>query len=299
MEVFFSFIDKYFGGIGMVKIDVIDCLEMLIIAFIIYKILIWTQNTKAWNLFKGILVIMVSVFIAYTLQMTTILWIVRNASFVAIGALIVVFQPELRRALDSIGRQNMFLSFIPTSMNTSDEKNGVFDEKTVNEITKACFDMGKVKTGALIVIERINPMNDIERTGIVLDALVSSQLIINIFEHNTPLHDGAIVIRGNRISTATDYLPLSDNMALSKELGTRHRAALGITEVNDSIAVIVSEETGHVSVAKDGILKRNCTEAELRERLMEACVAVEEPKRFKGFKAWGRSKKYAKKRNKQ
>lgn len=291
MEVFFSFIDKYFGGIGVVKIDAIDCLEMLIIAFIIYKILIWTQNTKAWNLFRGIIVIMVSVFIAYTLQMTTILWIVRNASFVAIGALIVVFQPELRRALDSIGRQNMFLSFIPTSMSTSDTKQETFSEKTVNEITKACFDMGKVKTGALIVIERINPMNDIERTGIELDALVSSQLIINIFEHNTPLHDGAIVIRGNRISTATDYLPLSDNMALSKELGTRHRAALGITEVNDSIAVIVSEETGHVSIAMDGVLKRNCTEDELKARLMEACVAPAEPKRFRAFKVWGRSKR--------
>jgi len=143
-----------------------------------------------------------------------------------------------------------------------------FTDKTINEIVKACFDMGEVKTGALIVIEQEVVLTEYERTGILLDSLITSQLLINIFEHNTPLHDGAVIVRGNRIVAATCYLPLSDNMELSKQLGTRHRAGVGISEVSDSFTIIVSEETGEVSTAMNGVLKRNITSAQLKEQLL-------------------------------
>ena len=140
----------------------------------------------------------------------------------------------------------------------------------MNELVRATFEMAKVKTGALMVIERGTSLKEIERTGIEISGLVTSQLLINIFEHNTPLHDGAVLVRGNRIVAATCYLPLSDNMELSKQLGTRHRAGVGISEVSDSLTIIVSEETGQVSVAQNGELSRGLTSAELRSALIKA-----------------------------
>ena len=146
----------------------------------------------------------------------------------------------------------------------SEEK---FSERTVNELVKACYEMGKVKTGALIVIENDVSLAEYERTGITLDSILTSQLLINIFEKNTPLHDGAIIVRGDRVVSATCYLPLSDNMELSKELGTRHRAAVGISEVSDSLTIVVSEETGKVSIATQGVLYRNVDADFLRSKL--------------------------------
>lgn len=163
-----------------------------------------------------------------------------------------------------------------------------FSEKTINEITKACVEMGKVKTGALIVIEQKVSLRDYERTGIDVDAIVTSQLLINIFEHNTPLHDGAIIIRGDRITSATCYLPLSDNMRISKDLGTRHRAALGMSEVCDALVIAVSEETGLVSVAMGGQLDRGITREELRKRLSQIQYRNAESKRFFLRKGWRR-----------
>ena len=145
-----------------------------------------------------------------------------------------------------------------------------FTDKTRNELIKACFDMGEAKTGALIVIEQDIRLTEYERTGITVDAVLTSQLLINIFEHNTPLHDGAVIVRNNRVAAATCYLPLSDNMELSKQLGTRHRAGVGISEVSDSLTIIVSEETGHVSVAREGELLRNVDSAQLRRELEKA-----------------------------
>ena len=142
-----------------------------------------------------------------------------------------------------------------------------YTDKTVNEIVRAAYEMGKVKTGALIVIERETPLPEIERTGIEVDGIVTSQLLINIFEHNTPLHDGAVIIRGNRVTAATCYLPLSDNLSISKDLGTRHRAALGISETSDSLTVVVSEETGRVSLARDGQLTRISDQETLRQAI--------------------------------
>ena len=253
----------------MPSIRWVDIVEILLIAFLMYHILVWVKNTRAWSLLKGIIVIAVFILIAAYFQMNTILWIVQNAFGVAVTAVVVILQPELRKALEELGQKNIISSIIPfETYRTSEE--GRFSDKTINEITKACVEMGKVKTGALIVIEQNELLTDYIRTGINLDAILTSQLLINIFEHNTPLHDGAVIIRNNRVVSATCYLPLSDNMELSKQLGTRHRAGVGISEQTDSVTIIVSEETGQVSVAQGGKLTRSVNSAKLREILVRA-----------------------------
>ena len=230
-------------------------LEIAIIAFIIYHILVWIKNTRAWTLFKGIIVVLVFALLAELLHLTTILWIFGKTFNVVAIAVIVIFQPELRKALEELGRKRFVASLFSTG--ETEQKGQANSDKCINEVVRAAYEMGKVKTGALIVLEREVLLSEYERTGIPLDSVVSSQLLINIFEHNTPLHDGAVFIRSNRIVAATCYLPLSDNMELSKELGTRHRAAVGISEVSDSMTIIVSEETGAVSLAQNGKLQRN------------------------------------------
>lgn len=244
----------------------VDIVEILIITFLFYHILVWIKNTRAWSLLKGIIVIVVFIMIAAYFEMTTILWIVKNVLGVAVTAIVVILQPELRKALEEIGRKNIITSIIPfDSIKGSEE--GIFSDKTINEIAKACVEMGKVRTGALIVVEQTQSLVEYERTGIDVDGIVTSQLLINIFEHNTPLHDGAVIIRGNRITSATCYLPLSDNMALSKDLGTRHRAGVGISETTDSMTIIVSEETGKISIAYEGKLERNLDGEKIKEKL--------------------------------
>ena len=257
-----------------------NVLEILIISVLIYYILIWIRDTRAWTLLKGILVICAFMLFAYVFQMDTILWLFQNLISVAIISIFVLFQPELRRALEQLGRKNILSSFFNLSgSGAADEQTVKTVEKTKSEIIKACMEMSKVRTGALIVIEQDVQLSEYERTGIFLDSLVSSQLLINIFEHNTPLHDGAVFIRNNRIVAATCYLPLSDNMLLSKELGTRHRAGVGISEVSDSITLIVSEETGMISVAHDGMLFRGLSQEELREQLSTLMKNQDAPKR--------------------
>lgn len=259
-----NFIATYIAR--MPSIRWVDIVEILLIAFLMYHILVWVKNTRAWSLLKGIIVIAVFILIAAYFQMNTILWIVQNAFGVAVTAVVVILQPELRKALEELGQKNIISSIIPFETNRTSEE-GRFSDKTINEITKACVEMGKVKTGALIVIEQNQSLTEYERTGIDVDGIVTSQLLINIFEKNTPLHDGAVIVRGNRITSATCYLPLSDNMALSKDLGTRHRAGVGISEATDSMTVIVSEETGKISVAYKGELERSLDGDRLKERL--------------------------------
>jgi len=220
--------------------------------------------------------------------MNTILWLAENVLGIGVTALVIVFQPELRKALEQLGQQNIISSVL--NLDVSKESAARFSDKTANELVKAVFEMSKVKTGALIVIERNTPLNEYERTGITLDSVLSSQLLINIFEHNTPLHDGAVIVRENRIMSATCYLPLSDNLHLSKELGTRHRAGVGISEVTDSLTIVVSEETGTVSVASGGELVRNLTPEGLREQLVIAQDKSQDNGRFKLWK--GRVKKH-------
>lgn len=245
-------------------IKVTDVIEILIIAFLVYQILVWIKNTRAWALLKGVLVIGVFVLIAAIFNMTTILWIVQNVIGIAVIAFVIVMQPELRKALEQLGSKNFLSSLFP--FETTKKENGLYSDKTLSEISRACFEMGKVRTGALIVLEQNDSLADYERTGIEVDGVVTSQLLINIFEKNTPLHDGAVIVRGDRVTSATCYLPISQNMTLSKELGTRHRAAAGVSEETDSLTVIVSEETGAVSVAYMGRLYLNLTQEGLKEQ---------------------------------
>lgn len=242
--------------------DLGDVLEILIIALLVYYVLVWMKATRAWTLLKGLIVICIFLLLASLFKMNTILWMAQNVLGFAITALVVILQPELRKALEELGKKNILASVIP--FDSGKKEDNAFSEKTINEIVRACVEMGKVRTGALIVIEQKVSLKDYERTGIDVDGLVTNQLLINIFEHNTPLHDGAVIIRGNRIVSATCYLPLSDNLALSKELGTRHRAGVGISEVTDSLTIIVSEETGKISVAYEGDLRRNLDAEALR-----------------------------------
>ncbi|MBS5282557.1 MAG: diadenylate cyclase CdaA [Clostridiales bacterium] len=235
------------------RISLWNIIEIIIIGVLVYQILIWIKNTRAWTLLKGLVMILLFAILAAVLHWTVILWILRNITTIAVTALLIVFQPELRKALEQLGSHNLLSGFL--SFDDGKELQG-FSEKTINELARATFEMAKVKTGALMVIERSVSLKEIERTGIEINGLVTSQLLINIFEHNTPLHDGAVVIRSNRIAAATCYLPLSDNMTISKDLGTRHRAAVGVSEVTDSITIVVSEETGRVSVADGGTLTK-------------------------------------------
>lgn len=260
----YTLYDRYFFWIDIPKLNVGDVVEIVIIAFVLYHFLVWVKSTRAWALFKGILVILVFLLFAAIFQLTTIVWLAGRLANIAAIALVIIFHPELRAALESLGRKN----FLSSLFNLDFSKGSMrFSERTISELVKSCYEMGKVKTGALIVVERKVQLNEYIRTGIPLDSLISSQLLINIFEHNTPLHDGAVVVREDRIVAATCYLPLSDNMDLSKDLGTRHRAAVGISEVSDSMTIVVSEETGAVSLAVEGTLYRNVDADFLRSKL--------------------------------
>ncbi len=262
-----------------------NIIEILLLSFLIYKILCWVQNTRAWTLLKGGLMIIAFYVLVSFFQFTTITWIIEQMGLIAVIAVLIVFQPELRKALEQLGSNNLLNGILFSDESRNPEG---YTEKTVNEIIRAAYEMGKVKTGALIVIEKEMSLQEIERTGIEIDGIVTSQLLINIFEHNTPLHDGAVVIRGNRITAATCYLPLTDSLSISKDLGTRHRAALGISESTDSMTVVVSEETGRVSLAQGGELKRISD-----PEVMRAALTVEtsdEPTTGR-FKIWkGRNK---------
>lgn len=259
-----ALIEEYSKLIHMPNIRFTDVLEVLILSFIMYHILVWIRNTRAWSLLKGIIVIILFLLVAVIFDMTTILWISEKCFSIAIIAIVVVLQPELRRALEQLGRKNILSSFISVDSN---RQGGKYSDHTIDEIVKAAFAMGRVRTGALMVLERNESLSEYEKTGITVDAEVSSQLLINIFEHNTPLHDGAVIFRNDRIVSATCYLPLSDNRSLSKALGTRHRAAVGISEATDSLTVIVSEENGKVSVAYQGELYNGLNQEGLREKL--------------------------------
>ena len=258
----------YLSKLSLPSLGVTDILEIALISFFIYQFMEWINFTRAYTLLKGILIVLLFILFAYVLKMNTILWIIKNLSTILLTSVVVIFQPELRKMLEQLGQKNFMASIFP--LDAGKEVQETFTDKTINELVKACFDMGEVRTGALIVIEQNIRLSEYERTGINVDAVLTSQLLINIFEHNTPLHDGAVLVRGNRIVAATCYLPLSDNMELSKQLGTRHRAGVGISEVSDSLPIIVSEETGQVSMAQNGQLSRGLTSAELRSALIKA-----------------------------
>ncbi len=281
MENIFSSFGNFFKTIYFPQIHVPDIIEIIIIAIVLYQVMGWFKKSRAWTLFKGIAVLALCWLVAAVFDLNTILWIFRNTISVGIIAIIIIFQPELRRALEQLGKQNFIATLFDSS---SSEKRERFTTKTMNELIKAAFEMSKNKTGALIVIEQNVALGDYERTGIPIDAVVSSQLLVNIFEHNTPLHDGAVIMRNNRIVAATCYLPLSDSLEINKELGTRHRAGIGISEVSDSMTIIVSEETGDVSVAVGGELFRGLDSDNLRKKLSYIQNKSLDVKRFRLWK---------------
>ncbi|WP_017754725.1 diadenylate cyclase CdaA [Calidifontibacillus oryziterrae] len=238
-----------------------EIIDVLIVAFVIYKLLMLIRGTKAVQLLKGIFVIIAVWLLSGALGLSTMEWLMDKAITWGFLAIIIIFQPELRRALEQLGRGRLF------------SRSAVHEEeqmtKTIEEVVKAISYMGKRRIGALLSIERETGMGDYVETGIQLNANISSELLINIFIPNTPLHDGAVIIKENEIKAAACYLPLSESPFISKELGTRHRAALGISEVTDSITVIASEETGNISLAKNGELYRDLTNEKLKEMLTE------------------------------
>ena len=257
---------SWFDWIYLPQIGVLDIIEIIIIAVLVYAVLVWIKNTKAWMLLRGFVVLGIFILIAVLFRMSTILWLVRNGIGILAIAAVVVFQPELRRALERLGEGNLFSRLFIINRGKDELR---FSNGTLRAITTAVAEMAEEKTGALSVVEKAIHLTEYELTGIPMDSLVSPQLLINIFEHNTPLHDGAVIIRGDRILAATCYLPLSENMSISKSLGTRHRAGLGLSEVCDAAVIIVSEETGGVSVAREGQLISDVDPGHLNEILTD------------------------------
>ncbi len=283
MSAISNFIEEYISNVYIPKsLRVANIFEIIIIAVCLYELIVWVKTTRAYTLLKGIIVILVFLLIANIFEFTSILWIAGKIFSIAIIALVIIFQPELRKGLEQIGQKKYFQKLLP--FGDKKDKGERYSDNTVTELVKACYELGRNKTGALIVIEQDNILSDYEKTGIPIDALVSSQLLINIFEHNTPLHDGAIIVRGDRIVSATCYLPLSGNMHISKELGTRHRAALGISEVSDSLTIVVSEETGNVSIAIAGEIIRAVDADYLKKKLVFIQKKSIDVKRYKLWK---------------
>ncbi len=262
------------------QLEVMDLIQIIVIAFFVYRLIIWLRNSRSYTLLRGIVLIVGFVALANILHMDAIIWILGNVGVVAMTALVIVFQPELRKFLEQMGRRKWFNSLFSLGAKSEEERIR-FSDYTINELVRACFEMGEVKTGALIVMEQDVLLTEFENTGIPVDGILTGSLLINIFEKNTPLHDGAVLVRGNRVAAATCYLPLTDNMELSKSLGTRHRAALGISEVSDSLTIVVSEETGKVSYAIDGSLTAGVSPTELREQLYSIQHPFETQHRWK------------------
>jgi len=270
---FFSRLWETFAN-ARITFQLADAVEILIMMLLLYKLLIWARKERTWIVVKAIIAIAVLFGIAKICQFNTILFLASKSLDFLLLAVIVVFQPELRKFLEKIGTNDLISSLFP-SAKKSELQSGKFNEESVQALVNACYYMGKNKTGALIVIEQKIPLKDIVTSGIPVDAVISSQLLINIFEHNTPLHDGAVVIKGNRILAATCYLPNSKSSKISKAYGTRHRSAIGLSERTDALTIIVSEETGAVSMTENGAFRHNVSASTLKNRLTEL-IEIEE-----------------------
>ena len=286
MQIIIATLNRLWERLSMymypLKMSTTDLVEIIIITFLFYYVLVWIKNTRAWMLLRGLVVILLFVGVAVVFEMNTIIWIAENTLSVALIALVVIFQPEMRKALENLGRKNFIAALFPFELSRGDGQK--FSDRTIGEMVKACYEMGRVKTGALIVVENDIVLTEYEKTGIEVDGILTSQLLINIFEKNTPLHDGAVLVRGDRVVSATCYLPLTDSLSISKDLGTRHRAAVGISEASDSLTIVVSEETGKVSIAMGGELYRNVDAEFLKNKLAYIQKREQEASRFEKWK---------------
>ena len=238
-----------------------DVLDILIVAFIIYKLIGFIEESRAGQLVKGILILVVMFFLSDLFNLYTLHWLLKSTFAIGVIALVVVFQPELRRALENIGRSN----FVNAQFRKMDEGKIV---QVASEVSKAAGELSETKTGALLVFERETPLNDIIETGTIIDSEISTQLIGNIFYEGAPLHDGAVIVRAGKLYAAGCVLPLTEDKKLNKSLGTRHRAGIGVTESSDALTIIVSEETGIISVAENGKLQRKLSPSALESILL-------------------------------
>ena len=250
------------------SVHITDIIDIIIVAIVIYTVIHWIKETRAWSLFRGLMVIALFSLLSYNLHFYTITWIIERTFSVGVIAVIIIFQPELRKALEQIGASGFSSVTGLLQTKSSDDR---LSPPAANEIAEACLKMAEVKTSALIVIERNVSMGDIvSASGVAVDAVISSQLLINIFEDKTPLHDGAVIIRDNRVAAASCILPVTQS-EIGQELGTRHRAAVGASEVSDAFIIVVSEETGKISIARDGKLEKAVSEAVFRQELLNLC----------------------------
>ena len=288
MHKILTALSSYFDWFYVPHITITDILEIIILSYLLYHLMLWFKKTRAWTLLKGVVVLVAFMGLATVLQLNTMLWIFKNAINVGIIAVIILFQPELRRALEELGRKNIISDVL--TRDDRGTKSDRLSDKTISELTAAAIAMSKNKTGALIVLEQDVALGEYESTGISIDAVVTKQLVVNIFEHNTPLHDGAVIVRNNRIVSATCYLPLTNQHDLNKELGTRHRAAIGISEVSDSMTIVVSEENGLISVAQGGNLIRNLDAEGLRKQLESLRVRDVETRRSRNRRRGGKKR---------
>lgn len=279
MKEFFEYIIKYLSYIK--PADVID---IAIVSYVVYKIIFFIKETRAIQLLKGILLLLVVLQVSEWAKLNAINFILRNTLQWGLIAVIVIFQPEIRRILERMGRSRIGLPFFGY-----DEKDAEKEKKdAISAVTAAAAQFSESKTGALIVFERETRLGDVIRTGTLLEAKVSTELLGNIFFKNSPLHDGAVVIREDRVFAAACVLPLSQQDSISKELGTRHRAALGMSELSDAVTVVVSEENGKISIAADGVLTRNLNPETLERALTKALVlsAENKDKLSVSFRLW-------------
>ncbi len=260
-----EFLRGIWHQIQAITIEPKNIIEMLLLAVLIYYLFLWIKRSRAWVLLRGIVVLLAFVILANVLELNVISFIADRTLSILVIALLILFQPELRAALEQIG-QGKYIRYFMRSGRSHTEK--LYPPEAIEEILDASYTMGKNRTGALICLEREIELGEYIKTGIRIDGILSSALLINIFEHNTPLHDGAVIMQGNKVTAATCYLPLSSNRDIGKELGTRHRAAIGLSEVTDSWIVVVSEETGDVSLARQGKLLHNLKPDELRKELL-------------------------------
>lgn len=252
------FLDKFFNMINTLRF--LDIIDIAIVAVCIYKLYMMIKETRAEQLVKGLVIIFIFVKISDSLKLYTVNWVLENMMTALAIMIIVVFQPELRKILETIGRSNILTK-------SSADIRGEKVDKCVEEIVHAVFSLSRQRIGALIIFERSTGLGDVVETGTVLNSAISSELLINIFIPNTPLHDGAVVIKNDTIKAAACFLPLSTEQSISKELGTRHRAAIGMSEKSDCLALIVSEETGGISIAEHGKINRYVDEPTLTKIL--------------------------------
>ena len=256
MSDLINFFNGFFSII--LRMSIFDLIDIAIVAYIFYKIFMFIKDTRAEQVFKGIVVLLFATVISNLFKLHTLYWILVNALEVGVIAICIIFQPELRTGFEYIGRKNF--KFFEKSNKSEDDKEL---DKMIEEIIETLYSLSRQKIGALIIMERETKLSDIINTGTTIDGDVSRQLLINIFIPNTPLHDGAVIIRDFKVKAAACFLPLSQSKDLTKDLGTRHRAGVGVSEVSDCLTLIVSEETGEVSIAKSGKLYRNIA----RERM--------------------------------